>query len=147
MITFTIMGQPVAQGRPKARIVTPHGRAPFVTVYDPSKSKKWKAEVLKQAVIHRSMAGTPHYPEGTPLKVTLTFRMERPKSLPKRVKHHTKKPDIDNLQKALLDGLGSTFYNDDRQIVQCLCEKVYCEAGEEPGVSVQIDEMVSREEE
>lgn len=43
----------------------------------------------------------------------------------------TKKPDIDNIEKAVFDALNRLAYNDDSQIVRTVSEKVYCRSGEE----------------
>lgn len=39
---------------------------------------------------------------------------------------HTKKPDLDNLAKQLLDAMSRLrFWHDDKQVVRLICEKVY----------------------
>jgi Holliday junction resolvase RusA-like endonuclease len=67
----------------------------------------------------------------------LTFYMQRPKSLPKKVKHHMKKPDVDNLAKGVKDALEGIFYRNDSQVCDLRVKKVYCE--EHPGVQVSIE--------
>ena len=48
----------------------------------------------------------------------------------------TKKPDLDNLVKALGDGMNGVVFADDSQIAQNgICRKVY---GDTPGVTVTI---------
>ena len=88
-----IKGPPVAQGRPRfARI------GAGVRTYDPAKSSDWKKDIAWQAKEQgaRMMEG--------PLRMELIFYLPRPKSLPKKVQYHTKKPDLDNFLKSLLDG-------------------------------------------
>ena len=119
-----IKGSPIAQGRPRfARI----GQG--VRAYDPGKSREWKAEVKRQAI----QSGV-KVQEG-PLYMILHFQLPRPKSLPKKVVHHVKKPDIDNLAKACLDGLKGIAFRDDSQIVRLAATKEYHTA---PGVRVEI---------
>jgi len=78
-ISFTVKGDPVAQGRPRfARIKTKEGRE-FVTTYDPKKSKSWKETVKWQAI----ESGADKLLTGA-LSETLAFYLKRPKSLPKK---------------------------------------------------------------
>jgi Holliday junction resolvase RusA-like endonuclease len=124
MIHFTVYGSPVAQGRPRFARIGNHVRA-----YDPGKSKSWKETVKWQAIENRV-----RLMEG-PLHMILHFRLPRPKSLPKKVLHHTKKPDLDNLVKGVKDGLKGVCYLDDSQVIRLAATKEY---GEQPGVEVRI---------
>lgn len=49
-----------------------------------------------------------------------------------------KKPDIDNIIKAILDGLNKTMFIDDKQIVELSVKKQY---GETPCVIVEYEEI------
>ena len=49
----------------------------------------------------------------------------KPKSYSKKVKYWTKKPDIDNMIKLVLDAMNKIFYQDDAQIVELKCIKKY----------------------
>ena len=52
--------------------------------------------------------------------------------------HHTQKPDIDNLLKALMDGL-SPAYVDDCQVASCTCTKRWASSPHEPsGITVTL---------
>ncbi len=131
-ISFFIVGAPVAQGRPRfAR------RGNFTKVYDPPKSREWKEYVL--AVAKQKIGKAPLL-EG-PLKMTLVFYMPRPKSLPKKVIHHIKKPDVDNLVKGVKDALSGFCYEDDKQVVDLRAIKKYAPIGEAGGVDVAIEEV------
>ena len=127
MIEFTVYGSPVAQGRPRFARIGNHVRA-----YDPTKSKDWKSEVRWQAIERGAKI------QDGPLDMILYFFLPRPKSLPKKVQHHTKKPDLDNLCKSVKDGLKGICYHDDSQIICLIARKGYVENGEQPGVVVQI---------
>jgi len=114
---LTIYGNPVAQGRPRfAR------RGKFVTTYDPEKSRSWK-ETVKWQVLAQ---GVPEPLDG-PLVMSLIFMLPRPASLPKKVIEHTKKPDWENLAKAICDALEGICYKNDSQIVECNVKKIYAE--------------------
>ena len=54
------------------------------------------------------------------------------------VEHHVSKPDLDNVQKAILDGMNGIVFEDDSQVIDSRTRKAY---GPEPGVKVFIDEV------
>jgi len=125
-----VLGYPVAQGRPRA-FRTPAG---FVRVYDPENSRDWKRTVQSQVIAE--------WPRGTPpfdcaVVLELVFHLSRPKSLPKRVVHHTKRPDLDNLAKAVKDAIRSIVYRDDSLVVELHARKQF---GERPGVEITASE-------
>jgi len=124
-----VHGLPIAQGRPRAARI-----GGGVRVYDPDTSRDWKRTVQAQVI-----AVKPSAPFDCPLSMELSFVLPRPKSLPRKVVYHTKRPDIDNLFKAISDALNGIVYRDDSQIVQLAVEKVY---GSEPGVIICLSEMV-----
>lgn len=126
-MTFTVrvFGLPVAQGRPRA------ARTPFgVRMYDPAPSRDWKRTVLAQV-----LPVMPDTPMDGPLAMVLVFELPRPKSLPQRVVHHVKKPDLDNLVKAIKDSLRGVVYRDDSQVVRLEASKGY---GPNPGVRITV---------
>lgn len=65
------------------------------------------------------------------LELEVVFYMPIPKSLSKRKKeeligaYHTKRPDTDNLLKALKDALGGLCYRDDAQVSVVSAKKIY----------------------
>lgn len=132
---FTVYGNPMAQGRPRF-----YRRGSFVGVYDPVKSKNWKSEVKRQAIENKVRVL-----EGA-LGMSLHFKLPRPKSLPKKFKHHTKKPDVDNLAKGIKDGLKGVCYKDDSQVVMLVVTKTYAESGEQTGVDVILAQISENRE-
>jgi Holliday junction resolvase RusA-like endonuclease len=70
--------------------------------------------------------------------MALTFYLLRPKTLPKKVVHHVKTPDLDNLVKGIWDALKGITYADDSQVVKLIASKEY---HPEPGVLIIIDEI------
>ena len=128
-----IYGLPVAQGRP--RLTT---RGGFAHAYDPAKSREWKRTVHIEAAREVAKAAA-RFPLEGPLALVLCFYMPRPKSLPRRVTHHTKRPDVDNLAKAVQDAIGDgCVYRDDAQIVSLLVTKEY---DEKPGVGIDVQSL------
>lgn len=133
-LTVEVLGLPVAQGRPRA--------ARFgagVRLYDPAKSKDWKRTV-HYTVAEKIAPESHRFPLQGPLVVTLRFSMPRPKSLPKRVQHHTKRPDLDNCAKAVMDALNGLVYRDDSQVWWLDVSKCY---SDRPGVRIEVKESES----
>ena len=57
------------------------------------------------------------------VKLDLLFCFKKAKSCKKD--YHTQRPDIDNLEKAILDGLNKTAFVDDCQVVEMKSQKVF----------------------
>jgi Holliday junction resolvase RusA-like endonuclease len=137
-VTFTAHGIPKAQPRAKAFV-----RGNRAGVYDPGTSNDWKADVRRAAFAEWDrMIFT------GPVEVRLAFRMPRPKShfrsngllKPNAPKWVEKKPDLDNLEKAVLDALTNIgIWRDDSQVVRVTKSKQYCD---QPGCAVSISEVV-----
>ena len=124
MNQYTILGIPRPQGRPRF-----FRKGNFVGTYDPKESRQYKDNVSAQLV-----AQNPVLIEG-PIWIRVTFYLPRPKTLPKKVMHHTKKPDVDNLIKGVFDACKGILWHDDAQVVLLQCLKCY---GDPPRVTIEI---------
>jgi len=74
------------------------------------------------------------------VRLNAVFRFSVPQSRMKKLKEgdpHTQRPDLDNCQKSVLDGLNRVAWHDDSQVVQMHVMKVWTKG--EPGVDVQIE--------
>lgn len=134
-IRFTVHGTAEAQPRPRFNPATKRA-------YNPSTARGWKMLVYAVAVNHR-----PESPMQGPLRLALDMYLPRPKALCRKrdpdgpVLMH-KKPDIDNLFKAIADGLQSCgIWTDDAQIAECRATKWYHEKAGAPRVEVVIERM------
>ena len=136
-LVFVVPGTPVAKGRPKfAR------RGGFVQAYTPAKTQAYESTV--QAFASEAMERDPRLFMG-PLSVDLEVVVSIPASGPKKrqaaaiagAMAPTKKPDLDNVAKALLDGMNGYVFNDDAQVVELSMRKRYGE----PGVRVVVKEL------
>lgn len=131
MITFTIPGEPVAKGRPRAfKMHNGH-----IGTYTPDRTVAWEERVRYYA-----MQVKPEKLLDGPLAVTLQFAMTRPKSTPKGRTYPTVKPDLDNLEKAVMDAMNGLIYTDDSRIVLKRSSKEYALNGD-IGVRVTVEEM------
>ena len=79
--------------------------------------------------------------EGKNIMVDIEFRIPIPQSYSKKKKAelewtpHNKKPDLDNLVKAVLDALNGVAFEDDSLISDINASKTYAE---EPGVYIMV---------
>ena len=123
MISFTVYGDPVAQGRP--RFSTAGGS---VKAYDPKKSRDFKDYVR--------LAASKYAPDqliDEPLNLEVTFYRPIPKSFSKKKAQEaenggvlpTTKPDIDNYLKGVKDALSGIIWRDDNCITDVQMRKRY----------------------
>lgn len=145
MIAFTVPGEPVAQGRPRA-FQTPGG---FIRTYDPAKSRTWKgvAQVHMQQAIREAGVRTPVFAEGpVSLYVVAIFACpasRHRKGSPRPREPHAKRPDVDNLVKGLMDAAEGLLYTRDAQVVEVTVRKITGAQGEAPGVNVCVSRLAA----
>lgn len=78
-----------------------------------------------------------------PIAVGLEFVLYRPQSTPKsKTPPATKKPDIDKLERTILDALTHVVWTDDAQVTHVFKIKRVAEVGESPGVHVWVTAVV-----
>lgn len=78
-----------------------------------------------------------------PLSIQLDFVFPRSKQQIWKTKPmprlpHTKKPDVDNVSKAIFDCLNKVLWYDDSQIVELRCQKWIASGDEQPHVEIHI---------
>lgn len=150
MITIVLRGAPRGKGRPRHRIITPRPgtaswskgkRKPFTISYTDDDTEAYEKAL---ALVGKIAMGRLAPLEG-PLEVTVTAIMPIPNSWPRKKRdaalvgtiRPTGKPDRDNIDKIVGDGLKGIAWVDDAQIVDGRVRKVY---GEEPMVRVEFRE-------
>ena len=127
-VKFTAYGIPQTKGSTKSFVVN---NKP-VTTNDNPKTKDWQSVVAWMAQTNRPPGGLF---QGA-VSVRLEFYFCRPTSVSEKKRpHHTVKPDIDKITRAVLDALKGTIYKDDSQVVQMIVTKEY---GVEPMVIVEV---------
>jgi Holliday junction resolvase RusA-like endonuclease len=122
-VRILIEGDPVAKGRPRFAMV--NGKP---ITFTPSKTRNFEAVV---SLIARQQA--PETPLEGPLAVDIFFAFTVPKSRAKKKtqaqRYKDTKPDIDNLIKAVLDGLNTAgIWRDDAQIAILRAAKTWSES-------------------
>ena len=140
IIEFFVPGIPKTAGSKRAFINKKTGR-PIITD-DCKTGKDWKADIKAFAL--KVFKDNPHR---GPVIIEMRFIFGRPGyhygigrnagTLKPQyaLVQHTKKPDIDKLSRAVLDGLTGIIWHDDSQIYKKLCIKTY---GGKPGVDIRI---------
>lgn len=106
-----------------------------VLVESSKKVKPWRDTVAATA-----RYGCDGPPIDGPVSVHVAFILPRPKSLPKRVLHMVKKPDLDKLIRSTLDALSGIAYVDDNRVTTIHASKRYATAGEAPGAHITVIE-------
>ena len=127
-ICFTVPGKP--QGKARAR-----------TGYNP-KTKQVMSHTPDKTVLYENFIKTCYmqvtdksFDNGQPLSKSIVACFEPIKSISKKQRElmlqnkvrPTKKPDIDNIIKAVLDALNGIAYKDDTQVVQVMAQKKYAD--------------------
>lgn len=133
-VSFLVPGEPVGKGRPRIGKVGNHAR-----MFTPAKTASYEGLIALAGT--DAMAGRMLL-EG-PVLVELRIVMGVPASKSKKWKAQAlagevfpiKKPDMDNVIKAIYDGLNGVVWKDDVQVVDAFVRKRY---GATPGVYVRI---------
>lgn len=132
MLTFTIPGPPRGKGRPR------FSRKSGSTYTD---AQTASYENLVALAAREAMAGAPPITGPVSLAVVGYFLIPASLSAKKRTAlqgaWHSKKPDADNLLKAVLDGCNGVLFVDDAQVCRLHVSKVY---DERPRVEIVVVE-------
>jgi len=122
-----VPGEAVPKGRPRAV-----RRGAFIAMHTPQKTERYE-HLVKLA----AQAENAPMLEG-PIQAQMAFHFCRPKSAPKWKAWKDTRPDVENLAKAVMDGLNGIAYRDDGQIVRLFCEKAYAGRSE---VAIELTEL------
>lgn len=137
MLKFTVPGEPYGQPRP--RFSAANGK---VHTYNTDESRNYKTQVkLIAQTAAREQGWTFAGTEG--IGVNIYAYMYIPQSKSKKFhaaamagdERPTKKPDCDNIFKAVTDALSGLLFKDDKQIIHARVEKYY---SDEPRVEVEV---------
>lgn len=137
MIAFEVPGTPIGKGRPRVTTIGGHAR-----MYTPTKTAHYEHQVA--AAARYAMGGL--LPIAGAVRVTVFAYLPIPVSWSKRKQLAaaafqllpTSKPDLDNVCKAVLDGINGICFVDDAQVVALETGKWF---GAEPRVTVVVDRI------
>lgn len=130
--TFFIPGEPVAKGRPRASSIGGKPR-----LYTPAKTQKYENLVRMACVdiVSRPVSGACCVGITAVLPVPMSWSKKRSEAAIRGNERPTKRPDLDNFVKSILDGMNGVAFHDDSQVVEISAAKSY---GERPGVWVSL---------
>lgn len=132
ILQFTVPGRPIGSARPR---VTKNG------TFIPKRTKMYMNDV-------RRSYSKAYYFDG-PVFMEVYAYFPIPKSATKKERKlieemdylYTKRPDGDNIIKAVKDALNRNAYNDDAQVVYESIIRKYAKPGEEPRTEVVLYDM------
>lgn len=135
MINFTVPGEPRGKGRPR---FSGSGHT-----YTDSETRAYKNKII---AYYRKACGAFRFPETAFLSVDVVAYLPIPKSATKAQRAGmedgrilpSRKPDVDNIEKAVLDALNGVAYKDDAMVHRTSCAKFY---GAEPRLEITIKEV------
>jgi len=145
VVSFFIPGEAIGLGRQRTRIITPKGAGKaFVHNYKPPKSANYENKISILAKQAMCAGGLELAREA--VRVDFIVHVLRPKGHYRSGKNAhllranapvfvITKPDLDNVEKALLDGMNKIVYADDKQVCVLHKKKIYAE---DAGVEIQI---------
>ena len=122
--TFTIPGEPIAKGRARSFI-----RAGHIAHYTPDKTVRY--ENLVKLAAQQAMAGIAPIEGAVSLtmraffSIPVSWSMKKQRAAALGEFAHTKRPDLDNVVKAIKDGANGVAWKDDSQVVDVRASKRY----------------------
>ena len=131
---FTVPGEPIAKGRARSFVRNGH-----VAHFTPEKTARY--ENLVRLAAQQAMDGEP--PRDGAVRLTVTAVFTIPASWSKKRQAEavrapvTKRPDLDNVVKAIKDGCNGVLWRDDCQVACLIATKTF---GEIPGVWVCVED-------
>lgn len=129
LFDFSVPVKAAGKGRP--RLTT---RGGFAHAYTPAKTRDFERTVAMYA--NRAMSGYPPIASGRAVSIQIAVSLVPPLSMSKKRRSAlfgafcVKKPDVDNVAKAILDAMNGIVYEDDSQVAGLVIKKFYAEKDE-----------------
>ncbi|MGD1060119.1 MAG: RusA family crossover junction endodeoxyribonuclease [Methanomassiliicoccales archaeon] len=140
-ISFFVSGPPQQKGSTRSFYIKKLNRV--VTTSSNKDLKHWELRIANEAQRANEARRLSFYScdDRCGYEVLVEFIFARPKSLPKRVKLNTRRPDLDKLVRAVLDGLTENLIPDDSQVVTIQARKRYAKEGDTPGARITVKRL------
>lgn len=136
-IKFIVPGEPRGKGRPR---FSKSGHA-----YTDSETRAYENKIIAH---YRKAHGAFHFPDRAFVSVDVVAYLPISKSATKARRAGmeagiilpSRKPDVDNIEKAVLDALNGIAYKDDVRVCRTSCSKFY---GAEPRLEITVKEVIT----
>lgn len=130
MFELTYRGRIQAQQRPRMAVRKNKGKS-YATVYEAKESRDFKSSVHYMAQKVLESSGLKPY--AVECRLVLVAYIKMPNSFSKKKKEEaltgqlfpTRKPDIDNVLKSVMDAVNGVFYDDDKLVAEVRASKRY----------------------
>lgn len=132
-VSVFVPGVPAPQGSKDAFVNKKTGKAQVVEAS--AEARPWRGEIKMCALDARNAAGARCIDSGA-VGVRMVFVYDRPKAHRKANLKATR-PDIDKLERNVLDALTGIAFKDDGQVAQSMKVKRYQRDGETPGLQLE----------
>lgn len=133
-VSFIVPGEAVGKGRPRVSTIGGHAR-----MFTPTKTANYEtliALAAQQAMQGRELIAGPVLMEMKIfVSVAASWSKKKTAEALQGLVMPTKKPDADNVLKAICDGINGIVFKDDVQVVNVSLSKRFSET---PGVSVRV---------
>lgn len=139
-VSFIVPGEAVGKGRPRVRMLgAKPGKKPVPMLYTPAETKAYEDLIARYAAASMQGRELITGPVLVELKIAVGIAQSWSKkktaaALAGQVMP-TKKPDADNVLKAICDGINGIVFRDDVQVVNVSMSKRFAE---KPGVLVRV---------
>jgi Holliday junction resolvase RusA-like endonuclease len=138
-LTFTVPGNPVAWGRARIK----RTRCGRILLWTPEKTRRFEALVRELAA--HAMREAHLEPLSSCVALAIVAAWKAPKRATGCVcpmgRHRPRRPDEDNVGKAISDALNGVAYRDDAQVVHKSVDKVLAAPGEPGYVQIAITSL------
>jgi crossover junction endodeoxyribonuclease RusA len=135
-ISFQVVGNPTPKG---SLTRMPNGAMlPAGTAASRKRFSEWRTDIRDAALVAMGERNPSH----SPIRMTCEFALPYPTSSVRKYQMGwlpaVKKPDVDKLLRALMDGLTRVVWHDDSQVIYVTVNKVYAWEGT-TGATINID--------
>lgn len=139
-LAFTVFGVPLTKGNHRA-IRVKGMKFPVITETNRNVAS-WQ-QLVAEGASHAMQQRAPEHRAlfDSAVRVTIAFYMPRPKKFSKRgvFVHHLTKPDIDRLERAILDALTAVAFHDDKQVTEVIKGKYYAGVNSPARVDIAVE--------
>ena len=133
-VSFFVPTEPVGKGRPRVSTIGGHAR-----MFTPKKTANYETLIsmaAQQAMQGRELIAGPVLMElAIRVSVAASWSKKKTAEALQGLVMPTKKPDADNILKAICDGINGIVFKDDVQVVNVSLSKRFSET---PGVTVRV---------